>query len=160
LFFKGTGGQQQQAQMALGDSSLAPAHAAAAACLTLNVPLLNILTSLGVDRDREAGPTLVLVNLFRPKDLLSDEEYEDALADVRGEMEQHGRVVDLHIVRPAPEDDPSLAQLEGRRQDWAPGNAGFAFCTFATAAEAAATQKVLQGRKFNGRSVVSYLAPK
>lgn len=70
------------------DPSAVAAHPAAAACLSLSVPLVNILTSLDVERGAQPDAEVVLVNLFRPKDLLADEDYEDALADVRGEMEQ------------------------------------------------------------------------
>ncbi len=63
----------------LGDPSAIASNPAAAACLTLGVPLVNILSSLNVDRDSEPSSTLILVNLFRPKDLMSEDDYEDAL---------------------------------------------------------------------------------
>lgn len=66
--------------------------------------------------------------------------------------------MDLRIVRPAPEEE--TLQLEGRRFDWAAGNAGFAHCRYASLAEAQTAQKALQGRRFNGRCVISYLVPK
>jgi hypothetical protein len=39
----------------------------------------------------------------------------DALAEVRGEMEQHGKLLDLQIIRPRSEPDPATAQLEGTK---------------------------------------------
>ncbi len=140
------------------------AHAGAAACLSLQIPLASVMTALpDIDRDVEPSSTLVLVNLFRPKDLVREDDYLDALADVRGEMEQYGKLQDLRIVRPAPEPDTGgVAQLEGTKPTdyWAAGNVGFVFCVYTTLAEAQSAQKALQGRRFNGRFVVSFLAPR
>ncbi len=73
-------------------------------------------------------------------------------------MELYGRINNLTIVRPAVEEE--TLQLEGRRYDWAPNNSGFVYCTFSTLAEAQAAQKALQGRRFNGRFVITLLAPR
>jgi hypothetical protein len=81
-----------------------------------------------------------------------------AQADVRQEMEQYGRLTDLRIIRPPAEED--TMQLEGKRYDWAPGNSGFVYCTFSSLSDAQTAQKALQGRRFNGRCVITYLAPK
>jgi hypothetical protein len=77
LVFSGTGGPQHH-QVVLDPSAVA-ANPAAAACLALSVPLVSILGSLGLDRDNEPSSTLVLVNLFRPKELVAEDDFEDAL---------------------------------------------------------------------------------
>ncbi len=97
-------------------SDAAAAHPGAAACLSLQIPLVSILQSLpDIDRNAEPSAMLVLVNLFRPKDLAAEEDYLDALAEVRGEMEQFGKLLDLQIVRPRADIDPATAQLEGTK---------------------------------------------
>jgi hypothetical protein len=49
-------------------SDAAAAHPGAAACLSLQIPLVSILQSLpDIDRNAEPSSMLVLVNLFRPK---------------------------------------------------------------------------------------------
>jgi hypothetical protein len=43
---------------------------------------------------------------------------------------------------------------------WQPGNCGFTFCQYQTLAEAQSAQRAIQGRRFNGRFIVSFLAPR
>lgn len=90
----------------------------------------------------QPSEVLVLLNMVANEDLADDEEYEDILLDIREECEKFGAVVDVKIPRPTPGggDVPGL---------------GKCFVHFRTAADAAAAQAALAGRKFGDNTVVT-----
>ena len=76
------------------------------------------------------------------------------------ELEQYGTLRHLRINRGPPQ-DPDLAELVGTQpQDvWQPGQCGFVYAEYESPAQAEQAQKVLAGRKFNGRTVVTMIQP-
>jgi hypothetical protein len=69
----------------------------AAACLNLAVPLVNTLTQLTA-KEPALSNVLVLMNLFWPKELKDSADREDALADIRMEMERHGTIINCSLL--------------------------------------------------------------
>lgn len=87
-----------------------------------------------------AVPTRVLVleNMVTEEELRDDNEYEDIVDDVRGEVSKYGTVKSLVIPRP-------------------PGNSsvGKIFIEYEAATMAQAAANALRGRQFGGRAVVT-----
>lgn len=122
----------------------AAANPMAAQCLVMSVPLGNILANLPCVDSANTQPsdTLLLLNLFSTdKDLLSNEDHIDTLADLRDEMRLYGDLMDISLERAA-----------------GPGTRWVARITYAESAQAAKAQAAMSGRKFNGRAVVTTFA--
>lgn len=81
---------------------------------------------------------LVLENMVTEEELRSDQEYEEILEDVRGEVSKYGTVQSLVIPRP-------------------PGNSavGKIFIEYLAAPMAEAASRSLRGRQFGGRPVIT-----
>ena len=95
--------------------------------------------------------TLLLLNLFTPEEVSSTETLEDALADCRIELEQHGKLENLRIIPATPFSSPGDSLYQMR--------AGFVYATYSSPEEAETVQRMLAGRKFNGRVVISSILP-
>ncbi len=121
------------------------ANQQAAQVVVMSVPIGTILGQLPAVQAAEFQPTnvVLLLNLFHhEKDLLSDEEREDSVADVRDEMAQYGPLQDVDLQRAA-----------GPNTRW------IVRVVYADVESAEKAQKALSGRKFNGRAVVTSYGP-
>jgi len=95
------------------------------------------LARLGGDKPTEA---IQMANMVTPDELGDDEEYNDILEDVQGEMEKYGPVIKLHIPRPTPgvPNDESV---------------GLIFVKYEEASAAVKAHLELEGRTFGGNNV-------
>ncbi|CAL8465202.1 g4737 [Coccomyxa elongata] len=100
----------------------------------------------GVAADPNANATriLALQEAVTLDELANDEEYADILQDMRQECEKFGAVVNVLIPRPVT--DPAQPQPRG---------VGKVFIEFADKDGSVAAQRILNGRRFGGRSVIA-----
>ena len=135
-----------------------PENEDAAACLHLETGLVNIIGGLKESFPPNApkSSTLILMNMLTPADLKTPEDVEDTLADCRIELEQHGTLQDLRIELPPTPEKTDVAPIAGMQpEDYFQPGVGFVYATFASVEEAEHVQKLLAGRKFNGRQVMT-----
>lgn len=85
-------------------------------------------------------PVLRLLNVLDGDYLESEEGYEDAVEDVREECQKYGPVVSLLV----PKESPGRGQV---------------FVEYANAGDSKAAQKLLTGRRFDGKFVVATFYP-
>jgi splicing factor U2AF 65 kDa subunit len=133
--------------------------------LDLDKSIPQVLTEFGITNVADAGPptkVLVLANMINAGDTLNDRSYLDTFAEVRAFCEPYGRVVSVHIPRPAPRPGPDamkkmhlkeLKEEEGKPpiKIWGVGRI---FVEFETAAAAAMALAALSGKYFDGRKVL------
>ncbi|XP_039139315.1 splicing factor U2af large subunit B-like isoform X1 [Dioscorea cayenensis subsp. rotundata] len=93
-------------------------------------------------------PTKVicLSQAINEDELKDDEEYEDILDDMRGEGEKYGKLVNVVIPRPGPNNEPY------------PG-VGKVFLEYADTDASSKARQALNGRKFGGNTVVAVFYP-
>ncbi|XP_039140803.1 splicing factor U2af large subunit B-like isoform X2 [Dioscorea cayenensis subsp. rotundata] len=93
-------------------------------------------------------PTKVicLSQAINEDELKEDEEYEDILDDMRGEGEKYGKLVNVVIPRPGPNNEPY------------PG-VGKVFLEYADTDASSKARQALNGRKFGGNTVVAVFYP-
>jgi len=105
---------------------------------------------------------LLMLNMVSPEDLVDDQEYSDIYEDVKEECSRYGAVEDLRIPRPVKKDKTKFAAgetafqsaLDAQRADEAAG-VGRVYVKFIDALDAQAGLKVLAGRSFAGRSIIT-----
>ena len=101
-------------------------------------------TVAGIDLTQGAGPiteVLCLMNMVTEDELVSDEDYEDILDDIREECSKYGAVRSIEIPRPV-----QGAVVPGL---------GKVYVEFAETADCQRAQAALTGRKFANRTVVT-----
>eukprot|EP00005_Dracoamoeba_jomungandri_P010424 CAMPEP_0174277460 /NCGR_PEP_ID=MMETSP0439-20130205/60942_1 /TAXON_ID=0 /ORGANISM="Stereomyxa ramosa, Strain Chinc5" /LENGTH=584 /DNA_ID=CAMNT_0015369783 /DNA_START=24 /DNA_END=1778 /DNA_ORIENTATION=+ len=123
----------------------------AANFLNMSIPAATLLSGFLVgsnDVSNNATRILLLLNLLRVDQLISDIEYKDVADDIRQECETHGEVVSMCIPRPF--------VAEGRIDHLRPVNGvGKVFVEYKTVEEAKKAQQNLAGRRFQGRTVLT-----
>lgn len=110
----------------------------AQAALSFAVGGLNAFPGMMPQVAEVSTRVLVLENMVTEEELRSDQEYEEILEDVRGEVSKYGTVQSLVIPRP-------------------PGNSavGKIFIEYLAAPMAEAASRSLRGRQFGGRPVIT-----
>jgi len=120
-------------------SDMDPEKMAVSHMLNLQVRIDIGLSGLTSACNLRIEPTrvLVLVNLFHEGDLRDDSKYEAMMQDMRQESSKYGRVKSIQIPR------------EGEL------GAGKVFIEYENVEEAHRAQQQLQGRKYQGRLVIT-----
>uniref|UniRef100_A0A7S3PEB0 RRM domain-containing protein n=2 Tax=Aplanochytrium stocchinoi TaxID=215587 RepID=A0A7S3PEB0_9STRA len=85
---------------------------------------------------------LVLLNMVKKEELLDDTEYEDIMADIRGESELHGKVLSISIPRPNKNDPDAI--VPGLEK---------VYIEFASELDAIQARSKLEGRNFGDQTV-------
>lgn len=142
------GAKAQDSMMPMSPGAL-NASPTASSLLNLQVPAATLLSSMLLGQPQAETRVLQLLNLVRPEELVSDEDHEDILQDVRQECEKYGNVLSITIPRPALNEEGKLDTT--RSVD----GLGRVFVEFAEVEDATRAQNNLAGRKFGGHVVLT-----
>jgi len=114
-----------------------------------------------LDVESVEARVLLMLNMVTPDDLISDQDYNEIVEDIRDECSSYGTVEDLRVPRPSQSSREKKWGPEAqaaREADEAAG-VGRVYIKFADNAGATKALGNLAGRKFGGRSIVATLVP-
>ena len=100
---------------------------------------------------RAATKVLLLLNMVDAKELEDEEEWHNIIEDVEEECEKFGKVLKVHVPRPA----ASGAPAEGAAEEKPVKGVGSIFVQFEEAAQTEKARVGLHGRMFQGKQVIA-----
>lgn len=114
-----------------------------------------------LDVENVEARVLLMLNMVTPDDLISDQDYNEIVEDIRDECSNYGAVEDLRVPRPSQSSREKKwgAEAQAAREADEAAGVGRVYVKFADGAGATKALGQLAGRAFAGRSIVATLIP-
>jgi len=145
--------QSQQQQQTTTNAPSCLTNPTALTFLNLGMPIAAATALLGLNPNAPPQPTTVvqLMNMINITEVMTEDDYEDLMEDIREECRNFGTITSIFIPRPPPSETGEVI-LSFNKPMWGVGRV---FVEYKRAEDAQRAQLALGGRKFNGRSITS-----